>query len=90
MAQISHACKSINIQSINQSGQFGTKLPFPLWFVIFSSSSFTFLHFLTFQTPLDDDKSRDARLKPLILGGEGHWVLVLRQVACSHAFHVCI
>ena len=25
---------------------------------------------------------------PLILEGEGHWVLVLRQAACSHAFHV--
>ena len=50
--------------SINQSRKFGTKLPLPLLLVIFSSSPFTFLHFLGGQTPLDDDKSRDARLNP--------------------------
>ena len=76
--------------SINQSIKLGTKLPPPGLLVIFSSSSFIFLHFLTSQTPLDDDKSRDARLKPLILEGEGHCVLVLREAACSHAFHVYI
>ena len=50
--------------SVNQSRKFGTKLPLPLLLVIFSSSPFTFLHFLGRQTPLDDDKLRDARLKP--------------------------
>ena len=78
------------LQSINQSIKFSTKLPLPRLVCDFLSLSFTFLHFLTSQTPLDDDKSRDARLKPLILEGEGHWILVLRQAACSHAFHACI
>ena len=50
--------------NINQSRKLGTKLPFPLLVVIFSSSPFTFLHFLGSQKPLDDDKSRDAWLKP--------------------------
>ena len=40
--------------------------------VDFLSLSFIFLHFLGSQTLLDDDKSRDARLKPLIFEGEGH------------------
>ena len=78
------------LQSINQSIKFGTELPLPRLVCDFLSLSFTFLHFLTSQTPLDDEKSRDARLKPLILEGEGHLVLVLRQAACSHAFHACI
>ena len=34
------------------------------WFCDFLSFSFIFLHFLSSQTPLDDDKSRDVRLKP--------------------------
>ena len=55
--------KSTFWHSINQSRKFGTKLPLPLLLVIFSSSPFTFLHFLGSQTPLDDDKSRDAWLK---------------------------
>ena len=50
--------------SINQSRKFGTKLPLPLLLVICSSSPFTFLHFLGSQSPLDDEKSRDVRLKP--------------------------
>ena len=48
--------------SINQSGWHEASSP--LLLVIFSSSPFTFLHFLGSQTPLDDDKSRDAQLKP--------------------------
>ena len=58
--KLNHACNQINsYQSINQSS---TKLPPSLLLVIFSSSPFTFLHFLGCQTPLDDDKSRDAWL----------------------------
>ena len=63
------------LQTINQSIKFGTKLPLPQLVCDFLSLSFTFFHFLTSQTPLDDDKSRDARLKPLILEGKatGYW-----------------
>ena len=62
--KLSHACNQINlfIQLISQSGWHESSSP--LLLVIFSSSCFTFLHFLVSQTPLDDDKSRDARLKP--------------------------
>ena len=48
--------------AINESGWHEASSP--LLLVIFSSSPFTFLHFLGSQTPLDDEKSRDARLKP--------------------------
>ena len=65
--------KSTFCHSINQSRKLGTKLPLPLLLVIFSSSPFTFLHFHGSDTPLDDDKSRDAWLTPLILEGEGQW-----------------
>ena len=34
------------------------------WFCYLLSFSFIFLHFLGSQIPLDDDKSRDVRLKP--------------------------
>ena len=47
--------------SINQSSWHEASSP--LLLVIFSSSPFTFLHLLGSQTPLDDDKSRVARLK---------------------------
>ena len=61
--KLNHACNQINFyHSINQSS---TKLPPSLLLVIFSSSPFTFLHFLGCQTPLDDDKSRDAWLRAL-------------------------
>ena len=55
---------SINFHSINQSIKFGTKLPLPRLVCDFLSLSFIFLHFLGSQTLLDDDKSRDAWLKP--------------------------
>ena len=48
--------------SINQSGWHEASSLY--WFVIFSPSPSFFLHFLTSQTPLDDEKSMDARLKP--------------------------
>ena len=62
--KLSHACNQIIlfIQSISQSGWHESSSS--LLLVIFSSSCFTFLHFLVSQTPLDDDISRDARLKP--------------------------
>ena len=60
--KLSLACKSINFHSINQSIKLGTKLP--LLVSDFLSLSLMFLHFLGSQTPLDDDKSRDARLNP--------------------------
>ena len=59
--KLSHACNQINF-SLNQSIRLARSF-LPLLLVIFSSSPFTFLHFLGSQTPLDDDKSRDARLK---------------------------
>ena len=70
---------SINLsvhQSLNKIGR-QVSSP-PAGFVIFLSFSFIFFHFITIQTLLDDDKSRDAWLRPLILEEEGHWVLVLR------------
>ena len=62
--KLSLVCKSINFQSINQSIKLGTELPFPRLVCDLLSLSFIFLYFLGNQTPLDDDKSRDARLKP--------------------------
>ena len=69
---------SINFQSINHSIKLGAKFPLLRLLCDFLSFSFTFLHFLTIQTPLDDDKSRDAWLRPLILEEESHWIPVLR------------
>ena len=51
---------SIIFHSISQSIKLGAKSPLLRLLVIFSPFSFTFLHFLTSQTPLDDDKSRDV------------------------------
>ena len=48
--------------SINHSGW--NEASCLLLLVIFSSSPFTFLHFLGSQTLLNDDKSRDAQIKP--------------------------
>ena len=77
--KLSQACNfNQSFQCINQSIKLGTKLPLPRLFCDFLSLSFTFLHFLGSQTPLDDDKSRDVRLNPLIVEREGHWVPVLR------------
>ena len=73
--------KSSWYHSINQSS---TKLPPSLLLVVFSSSPFTFLHFLGCQTPLDDDKS------PLILEEEGHWVLFLGLAVCFYVLYVGI
>ena len=47
-------------QSINHSKKLGAKFPLLPLMCDFLSFSFTFLHFLTIQTPLDDDKSSDA------------------------------
>ena len=60
--KLNHACNQINFLSFNQSVKHEASSS--LLLVIFSSSPFTFLHFLGFQTPLDDDKSRDAWLIP--------------------------
>ena len=60
--KLNHACNQINFLSFNQSVKH--KASSSLLLVIFSSSPFTFLHFLGCQTPLDDDKSRDAWLIP--------------------------
>ena len=57
---LNHACNQINFLSFNQYVKHEASSS--LLLVIFSSSPFTFLHFLGFQTPLDDDKSRDAWL----------------------------
>ena len=60
--KLSLVCNQINFHSIHQSIKLGTKLP--LLVGDFLSLSLIFLHFLGSKTPLDDDKSRDARLKP--------------------------
>ena len=60
--KLSHACNQINFLSFNQSVRHEASSS--LLLVIFSSSPFTFLHYLGSQTPLDDDKSRDAWLIP--------------------------
>ena len=44
----------------------------------FLSFSLPFSHFLTSQTLIEDDNSRDAWLNPLILKEEGNWAKVLR------------
>ena len=61
---------SINFKSINHSIKLGTKFPLLRLLCDFLSLSFTFLNFLTIQTPLNDDKSRDVRLKPSSLKGK--------------------
>ena len=55
--------KSTISPSINQ-GKLWHEASFPLMVCDFLFLSFIFLHFLGSQTPLDDDKLRDARLKP--------------------------
>ena len=49
--------------------------------VYFLSLSFTFLHFLTIQTPLYDDKTRDVRLKPSSLKGNATGCQFLGKLA---------
>ena len=56
--------KSINFQSINHIIKLGAKFHLLRLLCDFLSISFTFFHFLTSQTPLDDEKSRDVWLKP--------------------------
>ena len=45
-----------------------------------------FSHFLTSQTPSEDDNSEDEWLEPLLLEVEGHWAKDLRQTEGSHGF----
>ena len=47
-------------------------------FLLLSDFSLLFLHFLTVQTLLEDDNSRDAWLNPIILEEEGHWAKILK------------
>ena len=65
------------------------------WREAYSSSrffafSFIFSHFLTRQTPSEDDNSKDERLKPIILEVEGHWAKDLRQAEGFHGSHAGI
>ena len=68
---------SVNLLVYQSLNKLGAKFPLPL---VCDFLSFL-LHFLALshiQTPLDDDKSRDVWLRPLVFEEEGHWVPVLR------------
>ena len=58
--KLNHACNQINFLSLNQLVRHEASSS--LLLVILSSSPFTFLDFLGSQTPLDNEKSRDAWL----------------------------
>ena len=49
--------------------------------------SFTSSHFLTSQTPSEDDNLEDEWLEPHFLGVEGYWSKDLRKTEGSHVFN---